>query len=133
MTKRDLERAENAGEKFADDQLTSDQFSDWIFDQLREAREMEREDPDLIVRGFDTQTIAKSLPAAKKLARRMLEQLRWDISRDVSDSEVQPYLDAAGVEGRISSTLRDAFSGGVRAVLSNDAIAVWLAEEHIMP
>lgn len=129
----DLEKAKRAGEQYAGDQLTSNFFQDWVFDQLREAREMEKKDPGSIAAGFETRTIARSINASKRLARRMLEQLRWDISRDIGGSEVEPYLDKAGVEGRIGRDLRDAFSGGVRTTLSSDETATWLAEEYIMP
>jgi len=130
---RDEKRAREAGLRYADDQLASDQLHHWIWEDLREGQEMEERDPSSIAPGFETKNLARDKRAAMRLAKNMLEQIRWDISRDISDSDVKPYLDAAGVEGRMSRALRDAFSNAVREVLSGDAAETWLAEEYIMP
>lgn len=122
-----------AGLQYVDDQLLSDHFRDWVWDQLHEAREMERRDPSSIAKGLETATIARKKGAAVELAQRMLQQLRWDIGRDISDDEVEPYFVKEGIKEGVNQKLRDAFSTTVRQTLESDATEKWLAEEFIMP
>jgi hypothetical protein len=130
---KDVKRAEKAGTQYADDQIMSDHFSDWVWEQLAEGARQETRDPSSVAKGFETKNLARSKPDAVRLARILLQQLTWDISRDIGDSEVAPYFDAAGVEGRMSRKLRDAFSKTVGGVLSSEATKKWLAEEFVMP
>ena len=132
-TKADLKRAHTAGLQYVDDQLGSDHFHHYVWEDLRRGYEEEVRDPSSVKKGFETANLARSKSAAKELAQIMLGQLRYDISREISDSEVEPYLEAAGVKSGINKELRDAFSVTVREALESDATEEWFAEEFIMP
>jgi hypothetical protein len=132
-TKADLKKARDAGLQYVDDQLGSDHFHHYVWNDLHEGYEMEKRDPASVRKGLETVNLAHNKSAAVELAQIMLQQLRWDIGRDISDNEVEPYLEAAGVKGDINQELRDAFSKTVREALESDATEAWFAEEIIMP
>jgi hypothetical protein len=70
--------AQAAGEQYAEKQIKSTHFDDWVRDQLIEASKMP-EDQVLPLETPDD---------ARKIARRMLQQLEWDAKRDSGDADV---------------------------------------------
>lgn len=80
----DLELAAAAGEKYAVDQVSSEYFEQWIYDQLVESSKM----PSGDVLPLETKA------DAQKIARNMLQQLEWDTKRDLDN---QTILDLSGL------------------------------------
>lgn len=79
-SRRKSNSAEAAGEQYAQDQINSEYFSDWVRDQLREASKL----PEDQVLPLETK--ADALVVAGK----MLQQLEWDTKR-----EYRPEVDDA--------------------------------------
>ena len=70
--------AQAAGQRYAEQQIKSTHFDDWVRDQLIEASKMPPED-----------VIPLETPEdARKIARRMLQQLEWDAKRDSRDVDI---------------------------------------------
>lgn len=132
-TKADLKKAREAGLQYVDDQLGSEHFHHYVWNDLHEGHEMERRDPSSVRKGLETVNLVRNKSAAIELAQIMLQQLRWDIGRDIGDDEVEPYLERAGVKSKINQELRDTFATTVRETLESDATEEWFAEEIIMP
>ena len=68
--------AEEAGERYAEEQLKSDHFNQWAYGQMVEGRRMRRADPKSVIP-------LENAADFKKLARNMLQQLGWDMDRDM--------------------------------------------------
>jgi hypothetical protein len=114
--------AEDAGERYAEDQVNSDGFRDWVWDQMVEGRRMRKADPKSVIP-------LESAADYKKLARNMLQQLGWDIDRGMTMRDV---LDTVGVDDQGSAAnsevARD-FAKGVRNLLHKPSVVQWLATE----
>jgi hypothetical protein len=100
MTPSDEEQ--EAGARYAQDQLGGDHFMSWVRDQIIEAEEMGRREPGSVF-PLGTKT------AYKKLARNMLQQLEWDTKRDMDGTK--------------------AFFDGFTEELKSDSTVNWLADE----
>jgi hypothetical protein len=114
--------AEAAGERYAEDQVNSDGFRDWVWDQMFEGRRMRKADPKSVIP-------LDNAADYKKLARNMLQQLGWDIDRDMTMRDV---LDAVGVDDQGSaanSEIARDFAKGVRNLLHKPNVVQWLATE----
>lgn len=64
------------GERYAEDQIESDYFMQWVREQIAEAAQM---DPSKVL-PLETKR------DAKKIARNMLQQLEWDVERDMDEN-----------------------------------------------
>jgi hypothetical protein len=109
-----LEKAEAAGEQYAQDQLQSDYFIDWVREQLSEASRMDR---------------SKVLPLETKsdasvIAKNMLKQLEWDTRRDLMAIDIERMI---GVSYKTSPEIIDAFYDGFKRNL--DGAREWLSDE----
>ena len=92
-----LEDAEKAGAQYARDQIEGSYFRDWVYEQIAEAEEMRQRDPSSV--------LPLETPAhARKIARNMLQTLKWDIQRQLDRREM---LDLAGAAGVFSAGSRD--------------------------
>lgn len=76
-----LDDAETAGAQYAIDQTEGDHFRNWVYEQMVEAKEIERREPGST---FPLKTKADY----KKLARNMLQQLEWDTKRGLDTREI---------------------------------------------
>ena len=101
-----LEQATAAGTQYAEDQIQSDHFSDWVRDQISEGEQLRRRGEDVI---DDTDQIA----------RNMLQQLKWDIMRDLDVPR-----EFAGNDEAVQ-----AYAQGIRNVLEGESARTWLSEE----
>src|SRR5271166_7198960 len=73
--------ARAAGADYAKEQIGSPYFYDWIHEQMAEAEQMRRADPDSV--------IPSDTPAgARKVAKNMLQQLEWDTKRELNITAV---------------------------------------------
>lgn len=108
------ERAEQAGEQYAQDQLTGDYFTDWVRDQLLEASKMP---PDKVL---PLETKADALVIAKN----MLQQLGWDAKRDLKTGDISRMIGSA--DDRKFNVI-DSFWGGFDRSLESSRD--WLADE----
>ena len=124
--KSDEDKAREAGAAYANEQVTSDYFDSWVFDQLHEA--YEKLGPEKIARGLDAASVARGGKAAEEVAKNMLEQLRWDIERDLDHREITSLLDRANVEDSESRAMHQAFWDGLRDALRSRDCRSWLAE-----
>jgi len=88
------------GVQYAEDQLQSDYFNQWMWEQL-------------------SADVPDPITDARVIARNMLQQLGWDIARELDVREIIP--DATPDDAR-------AFSAGVREHLSDPKTREWLAE-----
>ena len=122
----DEDKAREAGTTYANEQVTSNHFDYWVYEQLHEA--YEKLEPEKIARGLDATSVARGGKAAEEVAKNMLEQLRWDIARDLAPREVTRLLDTAGVEQSGSRNTHRAFWEGLRDALGSKNYRAWLAE-----
>ena len=74
--------AESAGAAYAQTQLGSDYFMDWVRDQIHEASQMPPEDVLPL----------KTKSDAKKVAGKMLQQLEWDAKKDMRPAEISRLI-----------------------------------------
>src|ERR1700677_5236632 len=88
-----LEAASKAGADYAMEQVGSEHFRDWVYDQMVEAERIRAAAPASV---FPSDTPA----GAKKAARNMLQQLEWDTKRQMDPREV---LDLSGAKGAFES------------------------------
>jgi len=114
--------AEAAGERYAEDQVNSDHFMSWVWEQMVEGRRMRRADPKSVIP-------LDNAADFKRLARNMLQQLMWDTDREM---DMHAILAAVGVDSE--GTSRDAevareFGKGVRGFLLKPSTIQWLASE----
>lgn len=123
-------RARKAGTQYADDQVASDHFRDWYLDQLLDGEKLSRRGE--AAAGFETWNLVHKANALT-LAKRMLQQLRWDIGRGVEENEFARYVEAAGGDvpprGPHYEQARRSFFDGVRARLESTPMRSWLAGE----
>lgn len=101
-------KARAAGIQLAQDQLNSDYFCDWVHDEMLRASRM---DPSEVIP-------LNNKNDARRLAKRMLQQLKWDASRDA---------DPALIPGGDSK----AFFEGFRTELEKESTVDCLADEII--
>ena len=104
---------EAAGAEYAQTQLESDYFMDWVREQLTEARRM---DPSQVL-PLETEA------DARVIAKNMLQQLKWDTSRDLDPREIARLI---GVDDTTQEDVKEFFKG-FRDTL--DMNSVWLAGE----
>jgi hypothetical protein len=105
--------AEAAGAQYAQEQLESNYFMDWVREQLREASRM---DPDKVL-PLETQQ------DAMEIAKNMLQQLRWDTQRDLDGRQIARLI---GVDSTSHEDVKEFFKG-FRETLSMNR--EWLAGE----
>jgi hypothetical protein len=96
---------ETAGARYAREQIESDYFREWVFDQMAEAHRMQIADPRSVIP-------LKTPTDWQTLARNMLQQLEWDTKRDM---DLRDILAAAGVDSegsaQDSAVAREFFQG----------------------
>jgi hypothetical protein len=128
----DVEKAERAGEKYAEDQVESDYFQEWVREHMYEGEKLR---PEEVAPGLETETVARDKRAAERLAKNMLQQLRWDIEQGIDTSEIDEALLDAGIEAPRSKMQRvgPAFWEGLRSKLESTLVRDWLAQDVIMP
>lgn len=85
-----IESAEKAGADYAQEQVGSPHFRDWVHDQLAEAERMRAADPSSVLP-------LETPDDAKKVARNMLKQLEWDTKRQMEHTEIEELSGASGV------------------------------------
>ncbi len=117
-----LNAAEKAGIRYANDQLGSDYFMDWVREQVAEAEQMRRNDPSSVM---PTETKSQ----ARKVARNMLQQLEWDTKRELN---VLDYVSAGDV--RPEEVVKKFYEGFDWALRGDPApgdqkVEDWLADE----
>jgi hypothetical protein len=115
-----LDAAIAAGEQYANDQLTSDHFQDWVHEQMAEAAEMERRQP------------GSTISDPRQIARNMLQQLKWDIHRDVNRNELSSILnqiETGDPEYVSKDDLAKAFFDGLDQALDGKPAKDWLTDE----
>lgn len=105
--------AEAAGAQYAQEQLQSDYFTDWVRDQILEASRMDPND----VLPLETQQ------DAMEIAKNMLQQLQWDTSRDLDGREIANLI---GVDSTSQEDVKEFFKGFRETLHTNRA---WLADE----
>src|SRR5208337_2505963 len=76
-----LDAAREAGAKYVQDQFAESFFHDWVWDQMVEAERMRQHDPSSVIP-------LESKADYNRLARNMLQQIGWDIDRDLNPSDV---------------------------------------------
>lgn len=104
-------KAEAAGKQYAQDQLQSDYFMDWVRDQLAEAADM---DPSEVL-PLETEQ------DAEQIAHNMLQQLEWDTKRSLSSNDLERLIGSRDHDAGL------AFYSGFRKAL--DDANEWLADE----
>jgi hypothetical protein len=109
------EAAHKAGEHYVLDQIQSTYFHDWVRDQMFEAEEMRQRDPNSVIP-------LESPSDFRKVARNMLQQLGWDIRRDLRPQNI-PSIDAT------SSAEVEAFWEGLDDKLHDPVIVDELTSE----
>jgi hypothetical protein len=123
--------AHQAGEAYADDQIQSDTFREYVWEDIYNTTNMSEE----IAPEFKDDALLKSKTARMKLAKNMLQNLRWDIERDGFEA-FDDYFAPLGLDAddyRNHSSVRDAFWEGLRVGLDESASArEWVAEEIIL-
>lgn len=108
-TKQPDEQAYAAGEKYGQDQIGSDHFLDWVYDQLIEASKMPA----------DKVVPLETKADANEIARKMLQQLVWDAQREgAAQEELGPDASREEIQ---------AFYEGFRGAC--DTSRGWLADE----
>jgi hypothetical protein len=68
------------GSDYAAEQIESNHFRDWVYEQMVEAERMRQADPDSVL-PLETQN------DALKIAKNMLQQLEWDTKRELDESK----------------------------------------------
>jgi hypothetical protein len=88
--------AKKAGADYAHEQLSSEYFQQWVWEQLYDAEEMRRKDPSSV--------LPMETPAMlRKIARNMLQQLGWDTKRELKES--REFFEGFDEELRKSETV----------------------------
>lgn len=128
----DVEKAERAGKRYAEEQVESDYFQEWVREHMYEGEKLR---PEEVARGLETETVARDRHAAERLAKNMLQQLRWDIEQGIDTSEIDEALLGAGIEAprRKMREVGPAFWEGLRSTLESSLVRDWLAVDVIMP
>ena len=129
-----LMAAEKAGADYAEEQVGSEHFRDWVYDQMIEADRMRKADPDSVVP-------LESMADARRVARNMLQQLEWDTKRQMDSREILELSGAKGVfdsgsaswvkgtYGITAHEVGEAFFTGFVEELKKPTTRDWLAEE----
>lgn len=104
--------AEAAGEQYAESQIESSYFQDWVRDQLAEAAQMPPSDVLPLEDKHDAKIIAKN----------MLQQLEWDTKKGLGDREMKDLIGAD-----VTPSAHDAFYVGFKKAC--DAARDGLADE----
>ena len=124
--------AREAGEDYASEQIHSDEFDYFVWEQLSEAER----NPTDIDANFTTENLARDKRSAAKLAGNLLTQIFWDIERDLDWVLIASLLAKKNIsnEDAENGGIQRAFLSGIRhAMTSSDAYCEWVAEEIIMP
>src|SRR5271166_3389253 len=132
-----LEAAEKAGADYAQEQVGSPHFRDWVSDQIAEGERMRKEDPSSV--------IPLETPAdAKKVAKNMLQQLEWDTKRQMEQRDILELSGASGVfESGNASWVKDTYGITAQEVnktffegfveeLNKPSTREWLTEEILL-
>lgn len=117
-----LDAAEKAGIQYANDQLGSDYFMDWVREQVAEAEQMRRDDPSSVM---PTETKSQ----ARKVARNMLQQLEWDTKRELN---VLDYVSVGDVKPEeVVKKFYEGFDWALRGdpAPGDQKVEDWLADE----
>lgn len=85
ISRKTLDAANKAGGNYILDQIQSTYFKDWMWDQMVEAEEMRKRDPDSVIP-------LESPSDFRKVARNMLQQLGWDIKRELRPYDVEKIV-----------------------------------------
>jgi hypothetical protein len=112
-----LEQAEAAGAAYADEQFAGSYFLEWVRDQMHEAEEMRQRDPNSVIR-------LETKGDYQQVAKNMLQQLRWDVARDIHDADLRSQLG-----DNPSKEARQAFFDGFNQRTRDQTIVNWLADE----
>lgn len=112
-----VDTARVAGAQYAQDQLNGSFFHDWVWDQMFEAEKMRKRDPNSVIP-------LESRADYDRLGRNMLQQLGWDIDRDLNPREVI---------GDASREEQKAFWDGLHDELRDPNVLKWLVEDLIVP
>lgn len=115
-----IEAARAAGAQYAQDQLQTELFHDWVWDQMIEGEAMRQRDPDSVI------------PLATKrdydvLAGNMLDMLRHDIDRGLDHREV---VELVGTDDKDAVS---EFWTGLHDELRRPEVRSWLADELLAP
>jgi hypothetical protein len=105
--------AEAAGAQYAQEQIQSDYFNNWIHEQLYEASRMDPKD----VLPLETQQ------DAMEIAKNMLQDLQWDTERNLDGREIAKLI---GVDSTSNKDVKEFFKGFRDTLHMNRA---WLADE----
>lgn len=128
-----IDAASKAGKHYALDQVESDHFRDWVYDQMLEAEQMRRRDPSSVVP-------LESPADARKVARNMLQQLEWDTKRQMDQREILELAGATGVFGAGSDDwvrdtygitrkdVTDTFFDAFDEALQSTSVREWLTD-----
>lgn len=119
-------KAKAVGRTYANDQVESDLFRDWVLGQLIEGKKLSREGQ--AAPGLETENLVK-LPNARRLAAVMLQQLGWDIDRGLDARDVRDLLTAAGVSNPSSRGAMQEFAEGLKGGLKAAPVKSWLAQK----
>jgi hypothetical protein len=112
-----VDAAREAGRQYVQDQISGDYFRDWVWDQMVEAEAMRQRDPNSVIP-------LESPADYRKLARNMLQQLGWDIDRD---------LDPRDVLGREASREEQReFVDGLHDELRDPNVVQWVVDEVML-
>lgn len=119
-----LERARTAGRRYARDQLGELSFLDWVIDELFRGKELEARSE--VAKGLETENLVHR-PNAMELARRMLQDVRYETGRQMSHGDIVSSLQAAKLYDPKRAEM-DAFMDGVRAGYDSTQAHAWLAD-----
>lgn len=114
-----VDTAREAGAHYAQDQLSGDFFRDWVWDQLFEAEEMRKRDPNSVIP-------LESPDDYHHLAHNMLQQLGWDIDRGLDHRE------AVALAGDDSKEVVQEFWDGLHDELTNPNVVHNLVDELML-
>jgi hypothetical protein len=82
------------GRAYAREQLEGQYFDDWVYDQMVEAEQMRKRDPESVI-PLETKS------DYRRVARNMLQQLSFDTKRDLFFNESKEFFD--GFEAELQS------------------------------
>lgn len=111
-----IENAEAAGAQYARDQFNGDHFRDWVWQQMIEADLMRSADPSSVT------------DDSNEIARKMLEQLRWDIHRDMGAKEILPLIEPGDEDVPERELVRAFFHGLDTELLRDQNNRDWLVD-----
>lgn len=127
--KDETDLAKNAGAQYAEEQIQSSFFHDWVWQELVNGSKLPA---DQIAPGLETSNLAKGGAPALRLAKNVLQQVRWDTERDLDRSTIEDCLRDAGVD-TMDREATQYFWLGFRDALESKSFREWVASELIAP